>query len=99
MGRFPGQLLRQTELIKRSLRLDDAPKWWCQEPLHKCKDFDGLWSADLAFWDGASLESPGRGGGMASNQVSSDIKRGTDGEAAAPNRKTHKKLKVEKNVA
>jgi len=36
---------------------------------------------------------------MASNQVSSDIKRGTDGEAAAPNRKTHKKLKVEKNVA
>ena len=34
MGRFPGQFLRRTELIKRSLRLDDEPKWWCREPLH-----------------------------------------------------------------
>jgi len=33
VGRFPGQFLRRTELIKRSLRLDDKPKWWCQEPL------------------------------------------------------------------
>jgi len=65
----------------------------------KCKDFDGLSSADLAFWDGASLESPGGGGGMASNQASSAIKRGTDSNAAAPKRKTHKKVKVEKNVA
>jgi len=34
VGRFPGQFLRRTELIKRSLRLDDEPKWWCREPLH-----------------------------------------------------------------
>ena len=68
-------------------------------PETKCKDFDGLSSADLAFWDGASLDSPGGGGGMASNLASSAIKRGTDGDAAAPNRKTHKKVKVEKNVA
>jgi len=33
VGRFPGQFLRRTELIKRSLRLDDEPKWWCREPL------------------------------------------------------------------
>ena len=33
MGRFPWQLLRRTELIKRSLRLDEETKWWCQEPL------------------------------------------------------------------
>jgi len=32
--RFPGQFLRRTELIKRSLRLDDEPKWWCREPPH-----------------------------------------------------------------
>ena len=32
MGRFPGQFLRRNELIKRSLRLDDEPKWWCREP-------------------------------------------------------------------
>ena len=68
-------------------------------PETKCKDFDGLSSADLAFWDGASLDSPGGGGGMASNLASSAIKRGTDGDAAAPNRKTRKKVKVEKNVA
>jgi len=65
----------------------------------KCKDFDGLSSADLAFWDGASLEGPGGGGGMASNQVSGAVKRGADGDAAAPNRKAHKKVKVEKNMA
>ena len=35
MRRFPGQFLRRTELIKRSLRLDDEPKWWCREPLHQ----------------------------------------------------------------
>jgi len=34
VGRFPGQFLRRTELIKRSLRLDDEPTWWCREPLH-----------------------------------------------------------------
>ena len=33
MGRFPGLFLRRTELIKRSLRLDDEPTWWCREPL------------------------------------------------------------------
>jgi len=33
VGRFPGQFLRRTELIKRSLRLDDEPTWWCLEPL------------------------------------------------------------------
>jgi len=33
VSRFPGQFLRRTELIKRSLRLDDEPKWWCREPL------------------------------------------------------------------
>jgi len=32
VGRFPGQFLRRTELIKRSLRLDDEPEWWCREP-------------------------------------------------------------------
>jgi len=68
-------------------------------PETKCNDFDGFLSADLEFWVGASLESPGGGGGMASNSASSAIKRGTDGDAAAPNRKTHKTVKVEKNVA
>jgi len=68
-------------------------------PETKCRDFDALSSADLAFWDGTSLESPGGGGGMASNQASSAIKRGTDGDAAAPSRKTHKKVRVEKNMA
>jgi len=68
-------------------------------PETKCKDFDCLSSADLAFWDGASLGSPGGGGGMASNQASSAIKRGADGDAAAPNCKTQKKVKVEKNAA
>jgi len=33
VGGFPGQFLRRTQLIKRSLQLDDKPKWWCQEPL------------------------------------------------------------------
>jgi len=33
VGCFPGQFFRRTELIKRSLRLDDEPTWWCQEPL------------------------------------------------------------------
>jgi len=33
VGRFPGQFLRRTELIQRSLRLDDEPRWWCQERL------------------------------------------------------------------
>ena len=28
VGCFPGQFLRQTELIKRSLWLDDEPTWW-----------------------------------------------------------------------
>ena len=32
VGRFPGQFLRRTELIKRSLRLDDEPEWWCRKP-------------------------------------------------------------------
>jgi len=32
--RFPEQFLRRTELIKRSLRPDDEPTWWCLEPLH-----------------------------------------------------------------
>jgi len=46
-------------------------------PESKCKAFDGLSSADLAFSDGASLEIPGGGGGMASNLNSSAIKRDT----------------------
>ena len=33
MGRFPGQFLRRTELIKRSLRQDDEPTRWCLKPL------------------------------------------------------------------
>ena len=38
VGCFPGQFLRRTELIKRSLRLDDEPTWWCQEPLQlRCR--------------------------------------------------------------
>jgi len=32
VGGFLGQFLRRTELIKRSLRLEDEPKWWCLEP-------------------------------------------------------------------
>jgi len=68
-------------------------------PETKCKDFDGLSSADLAFWDVVLLESPGGGGRMAPNRASSAIERGTDGDAAALNRETHKKVKVEKNVA
>jgi len=36
---------------------------------------------------------------MASNQANSAIKRGADGDAAAPNCKPHKEVKVEKNVA
>jgi len=55
----------------------------------KCKDFYSLSSADLAFWDGASLEGPVGGGGMVSNQASGAVKRGSDGDAAAPNRKAH----------
>jgi len=35
VGRFSGQFLRQTELIKRSFRLDDEPTWWWLEPLHR----------------------------------------------------------------
>jgi len=33
VGRFSGQFLRRTELIKRSLWPDDEPTWWCLEPL------------------------------------------------------------------
>jgi len=65
----------------------------------KCKEFDGLSSADLAFWDGVSPESPGGSGGMASNHASGAVKRSADGDAAAPKRKAHKTVKVEKNVA
>ena len=32
MGCCPRQFLRRTELIKKSLWLDDEPKWWCSEP-------------------------------------------------------------------
>jgi len=32
VGCFPEQFLRQTELIKRSLWLDDEPAWWFSEP-------------------------------------------------------------------
>jgi len=35
VGCFPKQFLRQTELIKRSLWLDDEPTWWCLETLHE----------------------------------------------------------------
>jgi len=65
----------------------------------KCQDLDSLSSADLAFWDGASLEGPGKGGGMASNQASAAVKRGADGDAAAPGSKAHNKAKVEKLMA
>jgi len=34
VGRFPGQFLRRTKLIKRSLRPDEEPTWRCLEPLH-----------------------------------------------------------------
>ena len=44
MGRFPGQLLRRTELIKRSLRQDDEPTWWCLELLHKWYGQGGGWT-------------------------------------------------------
>jgi len=42
VGRFPGQFLRRTELIKRSLRLDDEPKWWCREPLQFLVEQQGI---------------------------------------------------------
>jgi len=42
VGRFPGQFLRRTELIKRSLRLDDEPTWWCREPLHSPSEEEEL---------------------------------------------------------
>jgi len=56
VGRFPGQFLRRTELIKRSLRLDDEPKWWCREPLQRRPQLVGrglarqrcLWKRPLA---------------------------------------------------
>ena len=64
-----------------------------------CKEFDGLSSTDLEFFDGASLESSGGSGGMASNIASGAIKRGADGGAAAAKRNSHKKFKVEKNVS
>jgi len=41
VGRFPGQFLRRTELIKRSLRPDDEPPWSCLEPLHFLVDQRG----------------------------------------------------------
>ena len=34
---FPEQFLRQTEMIKRSLWLDDEQTWWCLEPLQQCQ--------------------------------------------------------------
>ena len=42
MGRFPGEFLRRIELIKRSLRLDDEPKWWCPEPLQVLVEQHGI---------------------------------------------------------
>jgi len=33
VGLFPGQFLRRTELVKRSLRQEDEPTWWCLELL------------------------------------------------------------------
>jgi len=33
VGCFPKQFLRQTDLIKRSLWLDEEQMWWCLEPL------------------------------------------------------------------
>jgi len=36
---------------------------------------------------------------MASNNASGAVKRGADGDVAAPKRKVHKKVTVEKNVA
>ena len=64
-----------------------------------CKEFDGLSSADLAFFDGASLESSGGSGGVASKNASGAVKRGSDGDIAAPKRNAHKKVKIEKHVA
>jgi len=63
------------------------------------KEFDGLSSADLAFFDGVSLEISGGSGGMASNNASGAVKRGSDGDVAAPKRNAHKKVKIEKHVA
>ena len=45
MGRFPGQFLRRTELIKRSLRLGDEPKWWCREPPQQPSSDDPIQTA------------------------------------------------------
>ena len=64
-----------------------------------CKELDGLSSADLAFFDGASLESSGGSGGVASKNASGAVKRGSDGDIAAPKRNAHKKVKIEKHVA
>ena len=42
MGRFPGQFLRRTELIKRSLLPDDEPPWLCLEPLQFLVEQQGI---------------------------------------------------------
>jgi len=42
VGRFPGQFLRRTELIKESLRPDDERKWWCLEPLQFLVEQQGI---------------------------------------------------------
>jgi len=66
VGRFPGQFLRRTELIKRSLRLDDEPKWWCLDPLQfvyvpPCADLEAVddhvspAAALLAIYDGTDV--------------------------------------------
>ena len=54
-----------------------------------CKEFDGLSSADLELFDGASLESSGGSGGMASNNASGAVTRGANGDVAAPKRNAH----------
>ena len=68
-------------------------------PRPTCKGFDGLSSAYLAFFDGASLESSGGSGGRASNNASGAVKRCSDRDIAAPKRKAHKQDKIEKHVA
>ena len=39
---FRGSFFQRTELIKRSLRLDDEPKWWCREPLQYLVEQQGI---------------------------------------------------------
>jgi len=65
VGRVPGQFLRRTELIKRSLRLEDEPKYRCLEPLHDIGAYGELDEGDAAEDVGGRVPAHGGGAGRA----------------------------------